>query len=90
MHEEPQVPNYVEEETVNQDILLQSGMVLAIEPMLNLGNCEVDGRRCRTTAMVAVLTTTSESVGSLSYPSGVRLPNCRRRHFDDLASFSMA
>lgn len=39
MHEEPQVPNFVSRDTRKRDILLNEGMVLAIEPMCNLG-CE--------------------------------------------------
>ncbi len=37
MHEEPQVPNFVSPETRKRDILLKEGMVLAIEPMCNMG-----------------------------------------------------
>jgi len=37
MHEEPQVPNFVSRETKKRDILLKEGMVLAIEPMCNMG-----------------------------------------------------
>ncbi len=40
MHEEPQVPNYVSRETVKRDIKLKEGIVLAIEPMCNLGTAE--------------------------------------------------
>ena len=38
MHEEPDVPNYGE---ANTGLVLKEGMVLAIEPMLNLGSKEV-------------------------------------------------
>ncbi len=38
MHEDPQVPNYG---TRGQGPLLRSGMVLAIEPMVNAGTFEV-------------------------------------------------
>ncbi|MHC4159667.1 MAG: type I methionyl aminopeptidase [Planctomycetota bacterium] len=41
MHEEPRVPNYVSDELLSSDIVLADGMVLAIEPMINTGNCEV-------------------------------------------------
>lgn len=38
MHEEPQVPNFGRANTGPE---LKAGMVLAIEPMLNVGGCEV-------------------------------------------------
>ena len=38
MHEDPEVPNFGEKDT---GIVLKEGMVLAIEPMLNLGTKEV-------------------------------------------------
>lgn len=38
LHEEPQVPNYGQK---GRGIQLKSGMVLAIEPMINEGRCEV-------------------------------------------------
>ena len=41
MHEAPQVPNYVSRDLVRNDIMLTEGMVLAIEPMCNLGSREV-------------------------------------------------
>lgn len=41
MHEEPKVPNFVNRELTKNDILLKKGIVLAIEPMLNLGTREV-------------------------------------------------
>jgi len=39
LHEEPQVPNYVDRR--NENPLLREGMVLAIEPMVNAGRPEV-------------------------------------------------
>ncbi|MGB7951330.1 MAG: type I methionyl aminopeptidase [Candidatus Binatia bacterium] len=39
LHEEPPVPNYGEPD---RGIRLQEGMVLAIEPMVNAGGCEVE------------------------------------------------
>jgi methionyl aminopeptidase len=39
LHEEPQVPNYVDRRSENPR--LKAGMVLAIEPMVNLGRPEV-------------------------------------------------
>lgn len=41
MHENPQVPNYVTKETRKQDFRLEPGLVLAIEPMVNMGTSEV-------------------------------------------------
>jgi len=38
LHEEPQVPNYGPK---GKGLLLKVGMVLAIEPMINAGRCEV-------------------------------------------------
>jgi len=40
MHEEPQIPNYVSV-SGGSGVVLKPGMVLAIEPMVNLGGCEV-------------------------------------------------
>ena len=41
MHEEPKVPNFVSRELLKDDIVLREGIVLAIEPMCNLGTREV-------------------------------------------------
>jgi len=41
MHEDPKIPNYVGREILNHDITLREGMVLAVEPMCNLGCKEV-------------------------------------------------
>lgn len=41
MHEDPQVPNYVDTETLKRDVLLPEGLCLAIEPMLNAGGADV-------------------------------------------------
>jgi len=41
MHEEPQVPNFVSEVLLKEDIELKPGLVLAIEPMVNSGTGEV-------------------------------------------------
>jgi len=38
MHEEPQVPNYVDENLLRNDVTLEPGLVLAIEPMLCTGS----------------------------------------------------
>jgi len=37
MHEDPKVPNFVSRELKREDIILKEGMVLAVEPMVNLG-----------------------------------------------------
>ena len=41
MHEPPQVPNFVSQMLLRNDIELKEGMVLAVEPMCNLGGVEV-------------------------------------------------
>lgn len=41
MHEEPKVPNFVSSELLADDIVLNEGMVLAVEPMINAGSCAV-------------------------------------------------
>jgi methionyl aminopeptidase len=42
LHEEPQVPNYVDPGTRMHDVVLRPGMVICVEPMLNMGCAEVD------------------------------------------------
>jgi len=37
MHEEPRVPNFVSDELLADDIVLTKGMVIAVEPMVNIG-----------------------------------------------------
>lgn len=41
MHEDPKVPNFVSRDLLRGDIVLREGVVLAIEPMCNLGEKEV-------------------------------------------------
>jgi len=41
MHQDPKVPNYVSRDLLRHDIDLQEGLVLAIEPMCNLGTSDV-------------------------------------------------
>lgn len=41
MHEDPKVPNFVSRELLKNDILLKEGMVLAVEPMVNMGKSQV-------------------------------------------------
>jgi len=40
MHEEPHIPNFVSPEVVRDGTVLKPGMVLAIEPMVNMGTWE--------------------------------------------------
>jgi methionyl aminopeptidase len=42
MHENPQVPNYVDRETRKSDFKLEPGLTLAVEPMVNMRRAEVD------------------------------------------------
>lgn len=37
MHEEPQVPNFVDAHLLRNDVILEEGLVIAIEPMLCIG-----------------------------------------------------
>ncbi|MFC1737703.1 type I methionyl aminopeptidase [Planctomycetota bacterium] len=41
MHEDPRVPNFVSDELLSDDIILEEGMVFAVEPMVNLGTAKV-------------------------------------------------
>ena len=45
MHENPQVPNYVNREMRKHDFRLEPGLVLAVEPMVNMGRPDVDDAR---------------------------------------------
>ena len=45
MHENPQVPNYVDRETRASDFRLEPGLTLAVEPMVNMRRAEVDTLR---------------------------------------------
>ena len=45
MHENPQVPNFVSRETRKHDFKLEPGLVLAVEPMVNMGKPHVDTLR---------------------------------------------
>jgi methionyl aminopeptidase len=42
MHENPQVPNFVSKETKKHDFRLEAGLVLAVEPMVNMGRPDTD------------------------------------------------
>lgn len=41
MHEEPKLPNFVSRELLREDVVLREGMVMAVEPMCNMGSREV-------------------------------------------------
>ena len=41
MHEDPQVPNFVNKEVRKHDFRLEEGLVLAVEPMVALGTKDV-------------------------------------------------
>jgi methionyl aminopeptidase len=45
MHENPQVPNFVAREMKKHDFRLEDGLVLAVEPMVNMGKADTDVRR---------------------------------------------
>ena len=45
MHESPQVPNFVSKELRKHDFKLEEGLVLAIEPMVNMGRADTDTKR---------------------------------------------
>lgn len=45
MHESPQVPNYVSRDLRKTDFRLEPGLVLAIEPMVNMGSSDVEVQR---------------------------------------------
>jgi methionyl aminopeptidase len=45
MHENPQVPNFVNRELRKHDFRLDEGLVLAVEPMVNMGRAETDTLR---------------------------------------------
>src|SRR6516162_4841433 len=45
MHENPQVPNFVSPELRKHDFRLEEGLVLAVEPMVNMGRGDTDTQR---------------------------------------------
>jgi methionyl aminopeptidase len=45
MHENPQVPNFVNRELRKHDFRLEEGLVLAVEPMVNMGRPDADTLR---------------------------------------------
>lgn len=42
MHENPQVPNFVSRDMRKHDFRLEKGLVIAVEPMVNMGRAEAD------------------------------------------------
>jgi methionyl aminopeptidase len=42
MHENPQVPNFISRELKKHDFRLEEGIVLAVEPMVNMGKADTD------------------------------------------------
>ena len=44
MHEDPKVPNYYDRQQARHDFELRPGMLLAVEPMVNMGAAEVEYR----------------------------------------------
>ena len=45
MHENPQVPNFVNRDLLKHDFKLDEGLVLAVEPMVNMGRGDTDTLR---------------------------------------------
>jgi methionyl aminopeptidase len=45
MHENPQVPNFVNKEVRKHNFRLEEGLVLAVEPMVNMGRADTDTLR---------------------------------------------
>ena len=45
MHENPQVPNFISKELKKHDFRLEEGLVIAVEPMVNMGRSEADTLR---------------------------------------------
>jgi methionyl aminopeptidase len=45
MHEDPKVPNFVNRDLLKNDIFLREGMILAVEPMVNMGSNAVKTMR---------------------------------------------
>jgi methionyl aminopeptidase len=53
MHENPQVPNFTNRELRKQDFRLEEGLVLAVEPMVNMGRADVQTLRDHWTVVTA-------------------------------------
>ena len=41
MHDDPKVPNFVSDDLLRNDILLCEGLIIAVEPMVNMGKSNV-------------------------------------------------
>ena len=53
MHEEPQVPNFVDENLLRNDVTLEEGLVIAIEPMFCIGTGQTKVAKDRWTVLTA-------------------------------------
>jgi methionyl aminopeptidase len=53
MHEEPQVPNFVDAHLLRNDVVLEEGLVIAIEPMLCVGSGQTRVAADRWTVLTA-------------------------------------
>ncbi len=53
MHEEPQVPNFVDAHLLRHDVVLEEGLVIAIEPMLCAGTGQTRVKSDRWTVLTA-------------------------------------
>lgn len=53
LHEEPQVPNYVSPALLQKDVPLRAGLVLALEPMFNIGGKETRTLKDKWTVVTA-------------------------------------
>lgn len=45
LHEDPQIPNYVDNSWITNDIILKPGYCIAIEPMINIGTFQIKTAR---------------------------------------------
>ena len=92
MHEDPNVPNYGKP---GRGVKLQAGMVLAIEPMISMGDWRVfledddwtvvtrDGSKCSHYEHTVLITEGEPEI--LSFP-GARIPEALRRNRSPLKS----
>jgi methionyl aminopeptidase len=53
MHEDPQVPNYVDDNLLRNDVRLEAGLVIAVEPMLCVGTGQTRVAADRWTVLTA-------------------------------------
>nr|MCU0706537.1 M24 family metallopeptidase [Fimbriiglobus sp.] len=84
MHENPQVPNYVNKETRKTDFRLEPGLVLAIEPMVNMGTSEVVVLRDHWTVVTRDGLASVHCEHTLAItPTGVQIITADEGAFDD-------